>query len=89
MSRIGKNIEKIVIFKLRMLPTSSFLEFTVFILSMDYSTLKRKQLLEKCKEFGIKKYHNKKKVDLIQLLSNHNTIITKKQLKPVINCKGY
>ena len=48
---------------------------------MDYTTLKRKQLLEKCKELGMKKYHNKKKVDLIHLLTNHNTIITKNQLK--------
>ena len=50
-------------------------------LSQYYSTLKRPELLKKCKELGMKKYHHKKKMELLLLLSNHNTIITKKQLK--------
>jgi DNA adenine methylase len=39
---------------------------------MDYSSLNKSELILKCKELGIKKYSNKKKNEIIELLNNYN-----------------
>lgn len=39
---------------------------------MDFSKMSRNDIINKCKELGIKKYSNKKKNELIQLIHNSN-----------------
>lgn len=41
---------------------------------MDYSSLNKDILIVKCKEFGIKKYSNKTKNQIIELLNNYNKL---------------
>jgi DNA (cytosine-5)-methyltransferase 1 len=52
---------------------------------MDYSKLTRKNLLQQCKESGIKKYSTKSKPELIQLLTNHvpTSFVTPLQLPAI------
>ena len=45
---------------------------------MNVTKMSKLELLEKCKELGIKKYKTKKKDELIDLINNHNL---KKKLK--------
>lgn len=42
-------------------------------IQMDYSTKTRKELMNICKEHGIKGFSTKKKNELVELLQNHNT----------------
>jgi len=52
-------------------------------MSIDLSTLPKKELLKKCQELGIQKCNSKKKNELIALLNNFNP-----QLKPLIKWSG-
>ena len=40
---------------------------------MDTSKMSKLELWEKCKELGIKQYKSKNKIELIQLIHNHNS----------------
>jgi DNA adenine methylase len=57
---------------------------------MDYSEKTRQELLTICKEKGLKGYSNKKKEDIIQLLTGQTTAAApaEKQLTPLIKWSG-
>src|SRR6056300_189949 len=55
---------------------------------MDFSKMSRNDLINKCKELGIKKFSNKKKNELIKLIHNSKMDFSKMSRNDLINkCK--